>query len=139
MAKDNDAIERIRANQNRIQSTNLTNQENNFFSNPDNIGMYEEEEEGASGAADGGGTTNKAGLNLLNVLNKTRKIRRYIALAIIASIVLMVILIATIFTNEDWKGFFLTDNAKNGSSSNGSSSSSIKTPSGTKTSLAKIS
>lgn len=139
MAKDNDAIERIRANQNRIQSANLTNQENNFFSNPDNIGMYEEEEEGASGAADGGGTTNKAGLNLLNVLNKTRKIRRYIALAIIASIVLMVILIATIFTNEDWKGFFLTDNAKNGSSSNGSSSSSIKTPSGTKTSLAKIS
>ena len=139
MSKDNDAIERIRANQNRIQSTNLINQENNFSNNFDNDVKYEEEEEGASGAADGGGITDKFGLGLLNILKKTRKIRRYIALAIIASVVFMVGLIATIFTNENWKGFFLTDNAKNGSSSNGSSSSSVKTPSGTKTSLATIS
>ena len=137
MAKDNDAIERIRNNQNRIQSTNLTNQESQFFNNENNIGKYEEIEEGSSGTATGSGFTNK--VNFLNLIKKGKKIGKYVGIAIVALMILMVVVIATIFTNEDWKGFFLTDNVKNGSSSNGSSSSSIKTPSGTKTSLATIS
>ena len=44
MKDNNDAIERIKANQNRIQKTNFTNEENAFFNNPDMVGKYEEVE-----------------------------------------------------------------------------------------------
>ena len=65
MKDNNDAIERIKANQNRIQKTNFTNEENAFFNNPDMVGKYEEVEEGASGDAIGTGSTNKTGMNAL--------------------------------------------------------------------------
>ena len=79
MNRDNDAINRLRNNQNRIQTTgNLTNDEQAFVNNPDMVNKYEEIEEGASGIAEGGATTSKKGLIGLGFLGKLKKIKFFI-------------------------------------------------------------
>lgn len=133
MNRDNDAINRLRNNQNRIQTTgNLTNDEQAFVNNPDMVNKYEEIEEGASGIAEGGATTSKKGLIGLGFLGKLKKIKFFIIGGLISILLFGVILIATIFTNEKWKGHFLTDNVKDNTSQNGSTSTSFISPSGTK-------
>lgn len=129
MGKDSNAIDKIRSNQNRIQ--NLNNYEKEFINDPNNINKYVEEVEGASGDAMGSGTTNKSGLIGLGFLKNARKIKLYGSLAIIAVLFFGVIFICLFLTNSKWKGFYLSDNANNSNSLNGSTSSSFITPSGT--------
>lgn len=138
MSKDNNAIDRIKSNQNRIQTTSFSNEENNFFNNPSNVGSYEEVEEGASGVAQGGGVTDKRGFNLLSSFKKKLKLKIFVALSILGAILLIMMVFVTVFTNEDLKGFFLTDNINKNNKLNGSSSSSVATLTGTKSSLAEI-
>lgn len=124
MNNDNDAIEKIKANQNRIQRINFTNEENAFFNNPDMVGKYEEVEEGASGDAAGAGSTNKAGMNALGFFKAIKKWKFVIIGILIACLFFGVVLIGTLFTNEQWKGFFVTDNVNGNTSNSGSTSTS---------------
>ena len=54
---DSGAIDKIRANQNRVQNVNnyITNEDKAFFNNPNNAGKYEETVEGATGGMQGKG------------------------------------------------------------------------------------
>ena len=134
MAKDNNAIDRIKANQNRIQTPNFTPSENEFFNEPSNIGKYEETEAGAEGEALGEGSTSKKGLSLLK---NAKKFKLLIPVFLIMFVILAIIITVVIYTNEDLKGFFLTNNSKPKSNLNGSTSGGA-TPSGTKTDQAEI-
>ena len=134
MAKDNNAIDRIKANQNRIQTPNFTPSENEFFNEPSNIGKYEETEAGAEGEALGEGSTSKKGLNLLK---NAKKFKLLIPVFLIMFVILAIIITVVVYTNEDLKGFFLTNNSKPKSNLNGSTSGGA-TPSGTKTDQAEI-
>ena len=131
MKDNNDAIERIKANQNRIQKTNFTNEENAFFNNPDMVGKYEEVEEGASGDAIGTGSTNKTGMNALGIFKTIKKWKFVIIGILISCLVLGVVLIGYLYVNEQWKGFFVTDNSKVDELINGSTSTGGATPTGT--------
>lgn len=133
MSRDNDAINRLRNNQNRIQSTRLFNDEQQeLLNNPDMTNKYVEDIEGASGEADGRGTTNKAGMIGLNFFSKLKKIKFIVVGTLIAVLFLGVVGIAAIFTNEKWKGHFFTDVVNDDKNQSGSSSTSLVTPSGTK-------
>ena len=122
--KNNDAIEKIKANQNRIQRTNFTNDENAFFNNPDMVGKYEEIEEGASGETIGSGNTDKAGMNALGFFKTIKKWKFVVIGILIACLILGIFLIGFLFTNEQWKGFFVTDNVNGNAFNSGSSSTS---------------
>lgn len=134
MNKDNDAIERIKSNQNRIQSINkFTDDEKQMFNNPSMTNKYIEEEEGASGEARGTGYTDKKGMMGLGLIKNIKKLKIAITVALIAVLVLGVIVVATIFTNEDFKGYYLTDNVNDSTTNNsGSTSSPFATATGTK-------
>ena len=107
---DNNAIERLHANQNRIQTPNnlFTNNEQAFFSNPNMVGKMEEEEEGALGTASGIGSSSSA--NFLKFFAK-KKIGKWVALGIIGFFLLLIIIMVPYFLIEGMKGNFLGSNA----------------------------
>ena len=135
---DDNAIDKIKSNQNRIQSSNYVFNEDvpesqtNFAAS----GIVEDEED--YGNASGSASTNKKGIDLLRG-NKLKKIK-ILALAIGAfAFIIMIVLFLSMFNDEVMKGMFLSDNSKGSTSSNGSSSSSFVTTSGTKKTNAIVS
>lgn len=139
MNNDNDAIERIKANQNRIQGPNFTESENAVFNNPDMENKYEEEIEGASGETIGSGKTNKSGLIGLGFIKNAKKIKYYLIGGLIVIFILFIIALILLLTNESLKGSYLTDNVNDASPNNGSTSSAIATTTGTKKTNAIVS
>lgn len=130
MNNDNDAIEKLKANQNRIQGmNNFTNSDNEFFNNPQMINKYQEEVEGAAGEAIGRGSTNKAGILSLRGI---KKYKYYLIIGLIFALLIGTIFLIIYLNNGQLKGFFLTDNVNGGFSGNGSTSSSVVSVSGTK-------
>lgn len=134
--KDNDAIEKIKANQNRIQNSNFTESENEIFNNPNMVNKYEEEVEGAQGNALGSGSIKKNGLTILGFFKKAKV---YLIIGGIFIFILFIVFLAMILTNEDMKGFFLSDNINGGNINSGSTSSALVSASGTKTTNAAVS
>lgn len=137
MHNDDNAIDKIKSNQNRIQSSNYVFNEDvpesqtNFAAS----GIVEDEED--YGDASGSASTNKKGIDLLRG-SKLKKIKVY-AFAIGAFIFIIIIgLFMSMFNLEDMKGMFLGDNSKDPSNNNGSSSTAY-TPTGTKKTNAIVS
>lgn len=131
MSKDNGAIEKIRNNQNRVQNINNFNDyQNEVINDPNMMNKYVEDEEGAAGVASGPGTTDKAGLNVIKLFKGIKKIKFYFTIGLIILFVFCIIMFTALFTNESFKGFFLTDNSNGGLNNSGSTSSAVTTPGG---------